>query len=338
MSAEKRRSLIRRGVAYARRDLRETLGTNPLIMLAGVGVIIILLVVMVAATLLADQAANNRRDQLANEVEPFAFALDDLEVQLLSVAIDTRGYVFTGDQMFLDRYERSVVTLSEALGGIDQTAERAGLEETISLVEGPIIDYMASAEVSVAAAQRGDDETATRSVEEDGTVALDQSAAAFDQAHAEVFVEVARLRASIEDVDRFERLVLLVAGPLAVLAAAVLIWLAIVNHRLLMSARTEEARFGSMNASLTRHGICQVDRVGRVEYVNQAAATTLGFDEDDLLGQSLHHLTHYRRPDGTPLPRSDCKLAEVAAAGERYTGDEWFVRKDASMLPSERHF
>lgn len=52
-------------------------------------------------------------------------------------------------------------------------------------------------------------------------------------------------------------------------------------------------------------GICHVDRHGRVNYVNAAAAQSLGCSAQWLLGRCLHQTAHYARADGSPRSRED---------------------------------
>ena len=55
-------------------------------------------------------------------------------------------------------------------------------------------------------------------------------------------------------------------------------------------------------------GIYTVDRVGRCAQINDAALRLLGYSESECLGQDMHALVHYRRPDGSPYPAADCPL------------------------------
>jgi len=74
---------------------------------------------------------------------------------------------------------------------------------------------------------------------------------------------------------------------------------------------------------------------GVITYANPAAVTALGFgDVGDLTGQDGHWLIHYKRPDGSPFPIEECPIAQCRATGEPVRAEEdWWVRKDGSMLP-----
>ena len=100
--------------------------------------------------------------------------------------------------------------------------------------------------------------------------------------------------------------------------------------------RTERAlRERDAILSALAQPVCVVTHEGVITYVNPAAVTTLGFgDASDLLGQNSHWLVHYKRPDGSPFPIEECPLARLRATGESlYLADDWWVRKDGSMIP-----
>jgi PAS domain S-box-containing protein len=81
-------------------------------------------------------------------------------------------------------------------------------------------------------------------------------------------------------------------------------------------------------------GLCVVDDQGRLLYLNRAGEELLGWRQEDLLGQVMHDVTHFRRPDGTPLPREECELQNARARGVvTRLDDEMFVRRDGTDLP-----
>nr|WP_183342418.1 PAS domain S-box protein [Conexibacter arvalis] len=78
-----------------------------------------------------------------------------------------------------------------------------------------------------------------------------------------------------------------------------------------------------------------VDRDGLVRFVNPAALEVLGYDEPaELLGAPSHATIHFRRPDGSPYPESECPLLLPRTTGRTVrVEDDWFVRRDGSMVP-----
>jgi PAS domain S-box-containing protein len=78
-----------------------------------------------------------------------------------------------------------------------------------------------------------------------------------------------------------------------------------------------------------------VDPGGRIAFLNPAALTILGYEnEDELLGKPSHATIHYLRPDGSPFPEEECPLLRPVRSGETvWIERDWFVRKDGSSVP-----
>jgi PAS domain S-box-containing protein len=78
-----------------------------------------------------------------------------------------------------------------------------------------------------------------------------------------------------------------------------------------------------------------LDPGGHFHYLNHAAVETLGYaDASELLGRPAHDTVHYKRPDGSPYPESECTLARARDAGETvHEIDDHLVRKDGSIMP-----
>jgi PAS domain S-box-containing protein len=77
-----------------------------------------------------------------------------------------------------------------------------------------------------------------------------------------------------------------------------------------------------------------VDPDGLIQFANPAAIAALGYnDADDLLGRNSHETIHYRHPDGTPYPASECPMLLPRTSGVRVERDlDWFFRRDGSMF------
>ena len=81
-------------------------------------------------------------------------------------------------------------------------------------------------------------------------------------------------------------------------------------------------------------GIYAVDPEGRTTFANPAAERLLGWSLDELLGRLAHETVHFRRPDGSPYPASDCPIVQARQMSESAHCDEdTFIRKDGSLLP-----
>jgi len=70
---------------------------------------------------------------------------------------------------------------------------------------------------------------------------------------------------------------------------------------------------------ITEHAsdaIFLLDEQGRTTFANPSAIEMFGWTLDELQGEKLHDLVHFRRPDGSPFPMSDCPLGNVFRTGE----------------------
>ncbi|WP_412478189.1 PAS domain S-box protein [Azonexus sp. IMCC34839] len=81
-------------------------------------------------------------------------------------------------------------------------------------------------------------------------------------------------------------------------------------------------------------GVFGVDNSGKVSFINPAALDKLGYADGDLLGQSMHQLTHYAHPDGRHFPEEECPTHLTLEDGRpRHVPDDCFWRKDGTSFP-----
>jgi PAS domain S-box-containing protein len=90
----------------------------------------------------------------------------------------------------------------------------------------------------------------------------------------------------------------------------------------------EEAMVSSMG-----EGLYTVNGQGVVTSINQAAERLFGWSREELLGQNMHDLTHYKHRDGTPFPAEECAALKVLHSGGVLTDHEdVFIRKDGGLF------
>jgi PAS domain S-box-containing protein len=80
-------------------------------------------------------------------------------------------------------------------------------------------------------------------------------------------------------------------------------------------------------------GLYAIDRSGRVTFMNPAAEKILGWLRQEILLRDLHQMTHYRRADGTTMPRQECAILTAMESRTSIRQDDEFIRKDGSVLP-----
>ena len=68
--------------------------------------------------------------------------------------------------------------------------------------------------------------------------------------------------------------------------------------------------------------------------MNPAAEKVTGYTLDDIRGMPLHDAIHYRYPDGSPYPMSECPIDNAQADLVKMVDyEDVFVRKDGSLFP-----
>jgi len=97
--------------------------------------------------------------------------------------------------------------------------------------------------------------------------------------------------------------------------------------------RESEDRF-RLAMNTVAAGVYTLDVHGMVTYINPAAEVMFGWTMADLLGKKMHDVTHYKHPDGTPFPGSECSGLKVLQEGiELREQPDTFIRKDGTFFP-----
>jgi PAS domain S-box-containing protein len=96
---------------------------------------------------------------------------------------------------------------------------------------------------------------------------------------------------------------------------------------------TQQRIFTSAITNNIGVGIYALDNKGCITFVNPAAEKILGWKEEELLGRNIHEMIHYRRADGTLVPKEDCPLLKVLQNGETvYLDDDVFINKNGKAI------
>jgi PAS domain S-box-containing protein len=86
----------------------------------------------------------------------------------------------------------------------------------------------------------------------------------------------------------------------------------------------------------TGEGIFGIDLAGHCTFVNRAAAQTLGWRTDEVLGRNMHELIHHSHAGGAHYPEADCPIFNAFRRGlPCRIDDEVLWRKDGTSFWAE---
>ena len=81
-------------------------------------------------------------------------------------------------------------------------------------------------------------------------------------------------------------------------------------------------------------GVFFLDPTGHTIFINEAGGRMLGFTNREMLGRSMHELTHHHYADGTPFPAAECPIvSSVTDAVQQRVGGDIFWTKTGQALP-----
>jgi len=83
-------------------------------------------------------------------------------------------------------------------------------------------------------------------------------------------------------------------------------------------------------------GILGLDNKGRVTFMNTAASLMLGWEPEELIGETHHARIHHTYPDGTSHPREQCPIYMAYKDGKvHYKTGDVFWSKNGTSFPVE---
>jgi len=81
-------------------------------------------------------------------------------------------------------------------------------------------------------------------------------------------------------------------------------------------------------------GVYFLDHTGHTIFINEAAGRMLGYTNREVIGKSMHLLTHHHYADGTPFPIEECPIiSSVTDAVQQRVGGDTFWTKSGQPLP-----
>ncbi len=97
----------------------------------------------------------------------------------------------------------------------------------------------------------------------------------------------------------------------------------------------EQARLQTITDAMGE-GLYVMDASGRITFANPAAASLLGYNREELLGQVGHDMFHYHlEENGNRSGIENCPFFQTVLQEQSYFNKEWFQRKDGEVFPVE---
>jgi PAS domain S-box-containing protein len=120
------------------------------------------------------------------------------------------------------------------------------------------------------------------------------------------------------------------------ITGVVLVYRDVSEHRRQVEERVLLLQQIDLLLQSTDQGIYAVDGTGTCFLVNRAAAETLGYQREEIVGKKIHDLIHGRRPDGNFYAAEECPLEQVLQGkrGARLL-DDVFWSRDGKPIPVE---
>lgn len=100
-----------------------------------------------------------------------------------------------------------------------------------------------------------------------------------------------------------------------------------------VSALSQQLSLMQAITSTAPNGLLLLDAEGRLTFINPAGERMFGYTAAELHGKVMHDVCHYKHPDGSPFPRSECPIAQAGASGKTLQGyEDVHFRKDGAPV------
>ena len=155
----------------------------------------------------------------------------------------------------------------------------------------------------------------------------------------EVYYDVTQRSSALNQVVRNSAIVMLLAF---VTLLSVLFFLLHRAARVLAERETASRtieRLGLQRAQMLNalgEGVYGVDPLGHTTFINPAALRMLQLQEAEVIGRSLHGLSHHHHADGRDYPEAECPIVHTMRdRAPRHVDADVFWRQDGSSFPVE---
>lgn len=268
-------------------------------------------------------------------------ALQDVLSDADEAETGQRGYIITGDEAYLQPYNRAILEIDAALDHIQALAAGNASQEKLGHelrehTQAKVAELRESVEL-----RRGAHPEAAKKELLSGAGKLEMDkmreliAAMRTDENRRLETNRQRYEASVANRDRF------FAGAIVLLFALLMLLFVFLYRDAKFRARAGlEMLQGNLRltAILTTmgEGLYQVDRNGSLIYLNPAGEQLLGYAKDEIHGKPIHELIHATAADGSKCAGADCPLiSSIARRVSHHSTNDQFRRKDNSSITVE---
>lgn len=251
-------------------------------------------VAIILAAILALAIANSQQLQAAREAaarsQQTLLELEHILTTMIDAETGMRGYVITGEESYLEPYQRAISTIDGRMNHLDGLLDSSDTEMRFDELQKNIAEqivFRKSVVEQIKAASGS--ETVRKSIRiDEGKRGMDDIRAVIGLMEADQERALAQRRAKSEDMDRrtIGMLILFVVVTMALLIGG----MALVNHHLAERARLEEER--NRFFTLSPDMFCVATMDGFFKEVNPAAQKILGYTPEELTSEPFVDFVH----------------------------------------------
>jgi PAS domain S-box-containing protein len=277
-------------------------------------------------------------DWWVSHTEQVLTVLGDVLVSATEAEAAQRGYLLTGEEVYLGPYQAAAERVGQQIARAKElTQDNLRQQERVGALQTQIKEELRLLGDHLSSHRAGG--AIRPDLVLQGKKTLDAIRATVADARAEE-ERLLAIRLEASSASYWVAVVTLtVATGLAALVVTAAYALLLRNLNARQRAAEIQERLAAANRQLlesTGEGIYGLDLEGRCTFLNRAAARMLHRTPADVLGQSMHPLTHHTRPDGSPYPAEECPIYRVSRNGQGGKVDnEYFWRADGTCFPVE---
>lgn len=237
--------------------------------------VVIALVAMVVVPTVVRRQAEDRRDRVAEQLEPFGRLTNSVHLNTLIAAGSSRAYGVTRNEPLLERYGLNREALLASLPPMQEAAVEAGYSAESDRLLEDVTRWVTVADGYVAAYRTGNTAGGDALLVAQGLPQLDAITADARSTEAAIDAEIAETRDEVRTLENVEQGILVGAAVVGAVAAAAVLWLAVQRERSLRDMRAVQDELAHNVARLTRANAAKDDFLGSVSHELKTPITVI---------------------------------------------------------------